>query len=136
MAFASIDDRHAFRQVGCNHILAWRRDLEQRVLGGATIRRKLSTLSSLCNVLCESNPVHGNPVDGVKQPKVNSSGRLDADHRRPPDVRTAGSACLVLETALRFMRKDQQKTIRIIWRWLGKRRECNRNVSINLKHLG
>lgn len=72
MAFAGIEDPHAFRHVGRGHVLAWRRDLEQRALGGATIRRKLSALSSLFEALCESNAVLGNPVDGVKRPKVTS----------------------------------------------------------------
>lgn len=72
MAFAGIEDPHAFRQVGRSHILAWRRDLERRALGSATIRRKLSALSSLFDALCEANAVQGNPVDGVKRPKVAS----------------------------------------------------------------
>ena len=72
MAFASIEDPRAFRQVGRGHILAWRRDLERRALGGATIRRKLSALSSLFDALCEANAVQGNPVDGIKRPKVAS----------------------------------------------------------------
>ena len=72
MAFACIVDPHAFRQVGRGHVLAWRRDLERRALGGATIRRKLSALSSLFDALCEANAVQGNPVDGVKRPKVSS----------------------------------------------------------------
>jgi len=70
MAFAGIQDPHAFRQVGRGHVLTWQRDLEGYTLGGATIRRKLSALSSLFNALCEANAVHGNPVDGVKRPKV------------------------------------------------------------------
>ncbi len=72
MAFAGIADPHAFRQVGRGHVLAWRRDLEQRALAGATIRRKLSALSSLFDALCEANAVTGNPVDGIKRPKVAS----------------------------------------------------------------
>ena len=72
MRFAGIEDPHAFRQVGRGHVLAWRSDLERRALGGATIRRKLSALSSLFDALCEANAVHGNPVDGVKRPKVAS----------------------------------------------------------------
>lgn len=72
MAFAGIEDPQAFRQVGRAHILAWRRELEQRALAGATIRRKLSALSSLFDALCEVDAVPGNPVDGVKRPKVSS----------------------------------------------------------------
>jgi integrase/recombinase XerD len=70
--FAGLEDPHAFRQVTRAHVLAWRRDLEQRALGGATIRRKLSALSSLFDALCEANAVHGNPVEGVKRPKITS----------------------------------------------------------------
>jgi hypothetical protein len=72
MAFAGIEDPHAFRQVGRGHVLAWRRDLERRTLGGATIRCKLPVLSSLFDTLCEANAAQGNPVDGAKRPKVAS----------------------------------------------------------------
>jgi len=72
MAFTGIDDPHAFRQVGRGHVLAWRKDLERRGLGGATIRRKLAALSSLFESLCEANAVQGNPVDGVKRPRIDS----------------------------------------------------------------
>jgi integrase/recombinase XerD len=70
--FIGLEDPHAFRQITRAHVLAWRRDLEQRALGGATIRRKLSALSSLFDALCEANAVHGNPVEGVKRPKITS----------------------------------------------------------------
>lgn len=72
MAFAGIEDPHRFRQVGRAHVLAWRRDLERRELAGTTIRRKLSALSSLFEALCEANAVQGNPVDGVKRPRLGS----------------------------------------------------------------
>ena len=39
----------------------------------ASIRRKLSALSSLFDYLCERNAVAGNPVDGVKRPTANSN---------------------------------------------------------------
>jgi site-specific recombinase XerC len=42
--------------------------MQLRVLGPATIQRKLSALSSLFDYLCERNAVLGNPVDGVKRP--------------------------------------------------------------------
>jgi integrase/recombinase XerD len=84
MAFAGIVDPDAFRQVGRAHVLAWRRDLELRDLGGATIRRKLAALSSLFESLCEANAIQGNPVDGVKRPKNEShEGKTPAigDHQ-------------------------------------------------------
>ena len=72
MRFAGLEDPRAFRLVGRAHVLAWRRDLEQRALGGATICRKLSALSSLFEALCEANAITGNPVEGVKRPKITS----------------------------------------------------------------
>lgn len=96
MAFSGIVDPDAFRQVSRAHILAWRRDLELRMLGGATIRRKLAALSSLFESLCEANAIQGNPVDGVKRPKNDShEGKTPAisDHQarallRAPDGTT------------------------------------------------
>jgi site-specific recombinase XerC len=60
------------RAVTRSHVLAWRAQLEQRGLVGATIRRKLAALASLFDHLLENNAVEGgNPVDGVKRPKIN-----------------------------------------------------------------
>jgi site-specific recombinase XerD len=47
--------------------------MQTRSLGAATIRRKLSALSSLFDYLCEQNAVLGNPVDGVKRPATNNN---------------------------------------------------------------
>ena len=55
------------------HVIAWRKDLEGRQLSPASIRRKLSALSSLFDYLCERNAVSGNPVDGVKRPMSNGN---------------------------------------------------------------
>jgi integrase/recombinase XerD len=77
MAFAGIVDPRIFRE-------AWRRDLERRALGAATIRRKLAALSSLFEALCEANTVQGNPVHGVKRPRLDSQeGKTPAigDHQ-------------------------------------------------------
>jgi len=84
MAFTGIADPHAFRQVGRAHILAWRKDLERRGLAAASIRRKLAALSSLFDSLCEANAIQGNPVDGVKRPRLDSQeGKTPAigDHQ-------------------------------------------------------
>ena len=61
------------RSVTRAHIIAWRKSLEARNLTPASIRRKLSALSSLYDYLCERNCVHGNPVDGVKRPAANGN---------------------------------------------------------------
>jgi len=55
------------------HVLAWRKDMEARSLSAASIRRKLSALSSLYDYLCDRNAVLGNPVDGVKRPMANGN---------------------------------------------------------------
>jgi len=61
------------RSVVRSHIIAWRKHLEARALSPASIRRKLSALSSLFDYLCERNAVAGNPVDGVKRPMANNN---------------------------------------------------------------
>ena len=72
MTFVGIQRPEDFRIVTWAHLIAWRKHLEQRQLGGATIRRKLAALSSLFEYLCEQNAVMHNPVKGVKRPKVDS----------------------------------------------------------------
>jgi site-specific recombinase XerD len=72
MGFVGIERPEEFRTVTRSHVLAWRKDLEGRELGGATIRRKLAALSSLFEHLCDANAVTHNPVKGVKRPKVES----------------------------------------------------------------
>ena len=71
--FTGIRSPDAMRTVTRAHVLAWRKILETRDLGPATIRRKLSALSSLFDHLCERNAVTHNPVKGVKRPKANSN---------------------------------------------------------------
>jgi site-specific recombinase XerD len=84
MVFTGIDRPEQFRIVTRAHILAWRRDIEERKLAGATIRRKLAALSSLFDYLCEVNAINSNPVKGVKRPKIESQeGKTPAisDHQ-------------------------------------------------------
>ena len=73
IAYAGLHDYGELRAIARAHIIDWRRDLEQRALEPATIRRKLSALSSLFDYLCERNAVTGNPVDGVKRPMANGN---------------------------------------------------------------
>jgi integrase/recombinase XerD len=73
LAFTGLKDSAALRTVARSHVIAWRKDLKDRALGPATIRRKLSALSSLFDYLCERNAVFGNPVDGVKRPATNNN---------------------------------------------------------------
>jgi site-specific recombinase XerD len=96
MRFVGIRRPEDFRLVTRAHLIAWRKQLEQRQLAGATIRRKLAALSSLFEYLCEHNAVTNNPVKGVKRPKVESyEGKTPAlgDHQarallHAPDAET------------------------------------------------
>ncbi len=72
-AFAGLGGSAELRTVTRAHVIAWRKDLEARELSPASIRRKLSALSSLFDYLCERNAVSGNPVDGVKRPMANGN---------------------------------------------------------------
>jgi site-specific recombinase XerD len=72
--FVGLTGAEEFRAVTRAHVLAWRADLEIRGLAGATIRRKLAALASLFDHLLENNAVAGgNPVHGVKRPKLESN---------------------------------------------------------------
>jgi site-specific recombinase XerD len=81
MRFTGIARPEEFRIVTRAHIIAWRDDLERRLIGstnnqktpeGATIRHRLAALSSLFEYLCDNNAVSYNPVKGVKRPKADS----------------------------------------------------------------
>lgn len=69
MEFLGIKAPNQFREVGRAHVIAWRKTLETRKLSAATIRRKLSAVSSLFAYLCERNSVANNPGVGVARPK-------------------------------------------------------------------
>lgn len=71
-SFVGIARPEEFRTITRAHVIAWRKDFERRELAHATIRRKLSALSSLFEYLCERNAVIHNPVNGVKRPKANT----------------------------------------------------------------
>jgi site-specific recombinase XerD len=79
MAFASVRRPEEFRMVKRSHLIAWRKNLEERELQASTIRRKLSALSSLFDFLCEANAIAFNPANGVKRPNMGSNeGRSPA----------------------------------------------------------
>lgn len=72
--FVGLTGADEFRAVTRSHVLAWRAQLETRGLAGATIRRKLAALASLFDHLLENNAVAGgNPVHGIKRPRVESN---------------------------------------------------------------
>ena len=71
-AFVDIQQPEDFRQITRAHVIAWRDRLEGQC-SDATIRRKLSALSSLYEYLCDRNAVTHNPVKGVKRPVANNN---------------------------------------------------------------
>ena len=68
MSFTGIVEPEEFRVVTRSHVLAWRKQLGERELASATIRRKLSAISALFEYLCENNAIERNPTHGVKRP--------------------------------------------------------------------
>jgi site-specific recombinase XerD len=78
MRFVGIKQPEEFRLVTRAHVLAWRRDLGDRIIDpvtvkhmdGATIRHRLAALSSLFESLCDQHAVLRNPVKGVDRPPV------------------------------------------------------------------
>ena len=73
IAFTGLKNYTELRSIVRSHIIGWRKDMEARKLKPASIRRKLSALSSLFDYLCERNAAGGNPVDGVKRPMANGN---------------------------------------------------------------
>jgi len=71
--FVGIQHPAEFRIVTRSHVIAWRKALEAKNFSDASIRRKLSALSSLFEYLCEHNAVTHNPVKGVKRPMANNN---------------------------------------------------------------
>jgi site-specific recombinase XerD len=99
MRFTGIMRPDEFRRVTRAHVIAWRDDLARRELGTASVRHRLSAMSSLFEYLCDRNAVTHNPVKGVKRPKVESyEGKTPAlgDHQArrlldaPDDVSLKG----------------------------------------------
>ena len=72
MDFTGILEPTEFRSVTRAHVIAWRKKLEGKTLAAATIRRKLSALSSLYDFLCENNAIELNPTHGVTRPTEGS----------------------------------------------------------------
>src|SRR5271156_2155487 len=103
--FSGITETIQLRTVTRAHVIAWRKDMEIRSLSPASIRRKLSALSSLFDYLCERNAVAGNPVDGVKRPMANNNEGStpalgDAQARRLLEAPPAGTLKGVRDRAI------------------------------------
>lgn len=71
--FIGVQRPEDFRVVTRSHLIAWRDSLEAKGLSPATVRRKLSALSSLFDYLCNENAVTHNPVTGIERPNEGSN---------------------------------------------------------------
>lgn len=71
--WAGIQDVMEFRSIKRGHVIAWRDILVGRGDAPASIRAKLSALSSLYKYLCDKNAVEENPVTGVGRPGEGSN---------------------------------------------------------------
>ena len=88
--FVGLERPEDMRQVTKAHVIAWRDDLVARDLAGSSIRRKLSSLASLFDYLCDQNAMRHNPVHGVKRPRV------DTNEGKTPALGD-GQACALME---------------------------------------
>jgi site-specific recombinase XerD len=96
LRFVGIRTPDELRHVTRAHVIAWRKQLEQRHGKPATLRRKLSALAELFDFLTDRHAVLHNPVQGVKRPAEGANeGKTpalsDAQARRlleapPPDT--------------------------------------------------
>lgn len=135
--FVGLSAAAEFRSVNRAHVLAWRAELEQRGLAGATIRRKLAALASLFDHLLESNAVAGgNPVHGVKRPRIETSeGKTPAlgDHQAKalldaPDPDTLkGKRDRAILAVLLYHGLRREEAAQLMWADLQERR--------GIKHL-
>lgn len=73
IAFCGIEQPDELRHVSRAHVIAWRDGLQATGLAPSTIRRKLSSISSLFDFLCNENAVEVNPVAGVKRPTMEAN---------------------------------------------------------------
>ena len=84
MRFTGIARPEEFRTVTHAQIIALRKELAPRGLGGATIRHRLASLASLFEYRCNRNSVTHNPVKSVERRKTESGeGKTPAlgDHQ-------------------------------------------------------
>ena len=124
MRFAGIARPEDFRTVTRAHIIAWRDDLLQRGLGGASIRHRLAALASLFQYLCEKNAVTHNPVKGVKRPATASgAGKTPTigDHQTrtllaaPPDdsIKSKRDRAILSTLLVHALRREELCTLTV-----------------------
>ena len=115
--FVSIEEPEEFRVVTRAHVIAWRNDLKKRGLSPATIRRKLSALTSIFDYLCEKNAITHNPVKGVSRPKE------QANEGKTPALSVDQARQLLQAPAADTLKGKRDRAILAILLYHGLRRE-------------
>jgi integrase/recombinase XerD len=116
-AFVGISRPEEFRVVTRAHVIAWRDELKRRELAAATIRRKLSALSSLFSYLCNENALSHNPVTGVARP---SEG---ANEGKTPAIGDAQARALLNAPAEETLKGKRDRAILAVFLFHAVRRE-------------
>lgn len=101
VSFCGIETPEELRFVTRAHVIAWREQLEAQDLAAASIRRKLSSVASLFDYLCNENAVAHNPVSGVKRPSEGSN-----------EGKTPALSDVQAKTLLRAPEGDSLKAVR------------------------
>jgi integrase/recombinase XerD len=135
--FLGLESVEQFRQVTRAHVIAWRRELEQRGCSASTIRRKLAAVSSLFDYLCERNAVAGNPVLGVARPVVENP-----NEGKTPALSDAQAKALLLAPPEGTLKGKRDRAILATFLYHGLRREeltalrcCDLQVRRGVLHL-
>jgi site-specific recombinase XerD len=124
MRFTGIEQPEEFRIVKRGHVLAWRKDLEHRLLASATIRRKMAALSSLYEYLCEKNAVETNPVKGAKRP------RADSNEGKTPALGDAQARAMLEAPKKDSLKARRDRAMLSVFLYHGLRREELSNLTV------
>ena len=73
LRYCGVETPEDLRLVQRAHVIAWRAQIQATGVAAATVRRKLSAVSSLFEYLCNENAVSHNPVSGVRRPSEGSN---------------------------------------------------------------
>lgn len=73
LRYCGVETPDDLRLVQRAHVIAWRAQIQATGVAAATVRRKLSAVSSLFEYLCNENAVSHNPVSGVRRPSEGSN---------------------------------------------------------------
>jgi len=115
--FIGMEGQEEFRVVARAHLIAWRQDLKNRGLAPATIRRKLSALTSLFDYLCEQNAITHNPVKGVQRPKEGTN------EGKTPALSDDQARLLLRQPATDTLQGKRDRAILAALLYMGLRRE-------------